>query len=175
MVNSPIPLISRTKIQKRVRELARQFEKDYKHKEPILVGVLNGAFVFLADLIRHIKINVECDFIAVSSYGARTTSSGKIKLLKDVSLNIKNKDIVFVEDIIDTGLSTKFIIKKLKQHSPKSIRFCVLLDRPERRKVNVKIDYCGFKAPNKFIVGYGLDYNGQYRNLPYVGYIETKN
>jgi hypoxanthine phosphoribosyltransferase len=175
MVNSPIQLISRTKIQKRVRELARQFEKDYRNKKPVLVGVLKGAFIFMADLIRFLDIPAEFDFIAVASYGAKKSSSGKVKLLKDISLNIKNKDIIVVEDIIDTGLSTKFIIKKLKRHSPKSIRFCVLLDKPERRKVKVKIDYCGFKVPNKFIVGYGLDYNGRYRNLPYIGYVEAKN
>lgn len=171
MVISAKQLISRAKIQKRVRQLAREIGKDYQNKKPVLVGVLKGAFIFLADLIRDLDMPAEFDFIAVSSYGTKKTSSGKVKLLKDISLDIKNRDVIIVEDIIDSGLSTSYIISYLKRKSPKSIRFCALLNKEERRKVPVKIDYCGFRVPNKFIVGYGLDYNEQYRNLPYVGYI----
>jgi len=174
VVTSARLLISQNKIQERVRELAREVKKDYLNKKPVLVGVLNGAFIFMADLIRFLDMPAEFDFIAVASYGAKKNSSGKVNLLKDISLDIKNRNVIIVEDIIDTGISTDFIINYLKQKSPKSIRFCVLLNKRERRKVPVQIDYCGFEVPNKFIIGYGLDYNGQYRNLPYVGYIETK-
>lgn len=167
-------LISSPKIQKRVRELACKIEKNYQDKKPVLIGVLKGAFIFMADLIRSFKTPAEFDFITIASYDDKKSSPGKVKLLKDISISIKNRNVLIVEDIIDTGISADFIINYLKQKSPKSIRFCALLNKQERRKVPVRIDYCGFKVPDKFIVGYGLDYDEQYRNLPYVGYIETK-
>lgn len=171
----PVTLISQRKIQKRVGELARQIEKDYQSasggKKPILICVLKGSFMLLADLIRCLKIPVECDFVAISSYGTKTVSSGKIKLKLNISHPIKNRNVIIIEDIVDTGLTTNFLINKLKQLSPKNIRLCTLLDKPDRRKIKVKIDYCGFRIPDKFVVGYGMDYNEQYRYLPYVGYI----
>lgn len=169
-----IPLFSYKKIQKRVRQLAVKITKDYRHKKPIFIGVLKGSFIFLAELIRHLEMPLECDFIDLSSYGKRTVSSGKIKLKAGISESIKGRDVIIIDDIIDTGLTIDFLLKKLRSFSPRSVRLCTLLDKPNHRQVKIKIDYCGFKTPDKFIVGYGLDYKGQYRNLPYVGYFISK-
>jgi hypoxanthine phosphoribosyltransferase len=167
----PKVLISPGRIEKRVKKIASLINNDYRNKKPVLVGILKGSFVFLADLIRLLKINLECDFIFVSSYGKNKKSSGRIKLIKSALLPMKNKDVIIVEDIIDSGLTPHFVINKIKRLSPKSIRFCVLLDKGKNRRIPVKIDYCGFKVPNKFIVGYGLDCAQKYRNLPYIGYV----
>jgi hypoxanthine phosphoribosyltransferase len=167
-------LISQRKIKNRVRELASLIQKDYRRKNPLLIGILKGAFVFLADIMRYIKIPVECDFVQVSSYGKGDVSSGRIKLKAGISGSIKGRNVIIVDDIVDTGLTMDFLLTKLKSFSPRSVRLCTLLDKPARRRVKIKIDYCGFKVPDKFIIGYGLDYNGQYRNLPYVGHLDSK-
>jgi len=171
MQKPPKILIHSERIKKRVKKIASLINNDYRNKKPVLVGILKGSFIFLADLIRNLKINIECDFIFVSSYGEDKISSGKIKLIKSASLPLKDKDIIIVEDIIDSGLTPYFVINEIRRLSPKSIRFCVLLDKQVPRKIPVKIDYCGFKVPDKFIVGYGLDYAQKYRNLPYIGYV----
>lgn len=172
MRHLPPVLISQPTIQKRVRELARRISADYRNKKPVLIGVLKGVFVFLADLIRHLRMMVECDFVSLSSYGTKTVSSGKIKCRQDISLMIKGRDVIIIEDIIDSGRTLKYLVTRLKKYQPQSIRVCTLLDKPSQREVEVKIDYIGFKIPNKFVVGYGIDYNEQYRNLPYVGYLK---
>ena len=158
-------LITKEEIQDKVKELGRQISQDYKGKNLVLIGVLKGAFVFLADLIRNIDIPVKVDFMAVSSYGTSTTSSGVVRILKDLDSTIEGKDILIVEDIIDTGLTLSYLIGNLKSRGANSVGVCALLDKPERRKVDVKMNYKGFDIPDEFIVGYGLDYSESYRNL----------
>ena len=171
---TPVPhiLISRKKIQQRVKKLAVLVSSDYKNKDPILIGVLNGAFIFMGDLIRHLTIPVRIDFVKVSSYGSTTTSSGKIKLLLDIIQPIKGRNVLIVEDVIDTGLTINHIQKILLRQKPHSIKICTLLDKPNRRKVPVRIDYCGFKIPDRFVVGYGLDFDENYRSLPDIRHIK---
>jgi len=164
-------LISSKRIQGKVKKLARQISKDYRHRAPLIICILNGAFVFMADILMNLNIPVECDFIRLSSYGKSTKSSGKIKVILDISSPAKGKDIIIVDDIIDTGLTARFMINRLKQ--AKSIRICTLLDKSAGRITGIKIDYPGFTIPNKFVVGYGMDYKKQYRQLNYVGYIPT--
>jgi hypoxanthine phosphoribosyltransferase len=166
MDHKPKTLISSVKIKRKVKELARKISKDYKGKKLVLVGILKGAFVFLADLVREIKIPVEIDFIQVRSYGASKTSSGVIKIKKDIDLPIVGKHVLLVEDIIDYGYTMNYLLKFLKVKKPKSIRVCALLDKPARREVQVPIAYKGFEVPNAFIVGYGLDFSEKLRNLP---------
>ena len=166
-------LISNNKIQRRVRELGRQISKDYKGKKLVLVGILKGAFVFMADLLREITIPVEIDFIQVSSYGASKTSSGVIKIKKDIDLPIVGKHVLLVEDIVDYGYTLNYLLKFLKVKKPKSIRVCAMLDKPSRREVEVPIAYKGFSVPNKFVVGYGLDFAEKLRNLPEIGSISS--
>jgi hypoxanthine phosphoribosyltransferase len=165
-------LISEPRIKKRVKELAEEISRDYKGKRPVLIGVLKGSFVFFADLIRNLKIPVTCDFISIASYGKRTESSGRIKLEKETRENLFRKDVIIIEDIVDTGLSLKYLLEYLKRKRPKSLAICALLDKEERREVEVPIKYRGFKVPDKFIVGYGIDYAEDFRYLPYIGYIE---
>jgi hypoxanthine phosphoribosyltransferase len=165
-------LIHRKKIQQKVAGLASRISADYKHKDPILIGVLNGAFIFMADLIRHIAIPVRIDFIKVSSYGPATASSGKVRVLLDIARPIKGKDVLIVEDIVDTGLTISHIRRMLLRQKPRSIKICTLLNKPSRRKVAVKIDYRGFRIPDRFVVGYGLDFNENYRSLPDIRYLE---
>ncbi|MDD5382094.1 MAG: hypoxanthine phosphoribosyltransferase [Candidatus Margulisbacteria bacterium] len=162
-------LISRRRLQKKVKKLAGQISRDYRGKKLVLVGVLKGAFVFLSDLLREIKIPAEVDFIQVSSYGKRRTSSGKIKIKKGLDLPVAGKHVLIVEDIIDYGYTLAYLLKTIKA---KSVRVCVLLDKPSRRKVRVPIAYRGFSIPDKFVVGYGLDYAEGYRSLPDVACIE---
>lgn len=164
-------LISANSIQKKVKLLAKQISKDYINKQPFLISILNGAFVFTADLIRHLTIPVRCDFMRVSSYNQSTQSSGKIKIIMDIDFSARNKDIIIIDDIIDTGLTAHHIINKLKRQKPRSIKLCALLNKPSRRIIPIKIDYCGFIIPNKFVVGYGTDYKEQYRQLRYIGYL----
>lgn len=162
----PKVLISDSKVQRRVKELGRNISKDYKGKRLVLVGILKGAFVFMADLLREITIPVEIDFIQVSSYGASKTSSGVIKIKKDIDLPIVGKHVLLVEDIVDYGYTLNYLLKFLKVKKPKNIRICALLDKPARREVEVPIAYKGFDVPNKFVVGYGLDFAEKLRNLP---------
>ncbi|MFH1230256.1 MAG: hypoxanthine phosphoribosyltransferase [Planctomycetota bacterium] len=166
-------LISDNLIRKKVKLLSEQISKDYINKQPLLIGILNGAFVFTADLIRYLTIPVRCDFMRVSSYNQSTQSSGKIKIIMNIDFPVKNKDIIIVDDIIDTGLTTRYIINRLKRQKPRSIKICALLNKPSRRIIPIKIDYCGFTIPNKFVVGYGIDYKEQYRQLHYIGYLPS--
>lgn len=163
--NSLEVLISAEQIKDKVKELAKEISKDYKARTPLLIGVLKGAVVFLSDLIREIEMPLEVDFIAVSSYGADTASSGIVRIQKDLDQSIKGKDILIVEDIVDTGLTLNYLFENLGSRQPNSIKVVTLLDKPERRKVEFEADYCGFKIPDRFVVGYGLDFNEKYRNL----------
>lgn len=160
-------LIREDELRNKVRELGRLIAADYKGKELITVCVLKGAVVFLADLVREIgrDVDLRMDFLAVSSYGATTTSSGVVQIQKDLSLDIQGKHVLIVEDILDTGLSLSYIKKLLGERAPASLAVCVLLDKPERRKQQVAAEYVGFSIPDKFVIGYGLDYNGMYRHL----------
>jgi hypoxanthine phosphoribosyltransferase len=161
-------LFSEEQLEKKVAQLGKEITEDYKGKELILVGVLKGANIFMSDLMRAIRLPIKIDFIAVSSYGSSTKSSGVVKFIKDLDYSIEDKHVLIVEDIIDTGLTLHYLCKNLLSRRPKSLKICTLLDKPERRKINIKIDYKGFDIPDEFIVGYGIDYAEKYRNLPYV-------
>ncbi len=165
-------LKKREEIEATVKRLALEISKDYAGKTPILIGVLKGSFVFLSDLIKHINLPLEVDFIRLSSYGSGKESSGKIELLCDLSLEIKGRDVVVVEDIVDTGLTTAFLLDYLKKKEPASVRLCALSEKPSRRKIPVKIDYLGFSLPDKFVVGYGLDFDEKFRNLADICFLE---
>jgi hypoxanthine phosphoribosyltransferase len=158
-------LISRAKLQKRIREMAEQIRHDFPDEPLLLVGVLKGAVFFLADLARQISGEVSFDFIAVSSYGKDSRSSGQVKLNKDLDSSIEGKTVIVVEDILDTGLTLRYLLRILQQRKPKNLRVAVLLDKVERRLTDVRADYVGFPIPNEFVVGYGLDYAERYRNL----------
>jgi hypoxanthine phosphoribosyltransferase len=160
------PVLSQEEIETTVSDLARQISHDYKGREVILVGVLKGAFVFLADLIRHLTIPVKIDFIRLASYGNNTSSSGTVCLTKEIEIDIGGKDILIVEDIVDTGLSLEFLIGHLKTLNAKSVRLCALIDKRERRQKNIAVDYVGRIIEKGFLVGYGLDYAEGYRHLP---------
>ena len=162
-------LLASSRIQKRIREMGREIRKDFPGEPLILVGVLKGAVLFLADLARQIGGDVTFDFIAVSSYGKDTKSSGQVKLNKDLDAGIEGKSVIVVEDILDTGLTLQYLLRVLEQRKPKHLRVAVLLDKAERRIAAVHADYVGFVIPNEFVVGYGLDYAERYRNLPDVG------
>jgi len=168
-------LIPGPKIEARVRELGREISSDYKGLQPILVSILKGSFLFLADLTRAIDVPHEIDFLSVSSYGSSTQSSGVVRLLKDLGTNIEGRDVLVVEDIVDTGLTWQYIRKNLFTRNPSSLRIVTLLDKRGRRLVDVPVDYVGFVIPDRFVVGYGLDYMERYRNLPYIGALEDKN
>ncbi|SES26674.1 hypoxanthine phosphoribosyltransferase [Salisediminibacterium halotolerans] len=167
-------LLSEEQIQKRVRELAEEIERDFNNEPIVLVAVLKGSFVFAADLMRSVSGNVQVDFISVSSYGNQTETTGKVRLLKDLDTNITDENVVVVEDIVDSGLTLHFLIDHLNMHKPKALKICSLLDKPERRQVEMEIDYVGFRIPDKFIVGYGIDYAQQYRNLPYIATVKQQ-
>jgi hypoxanthine phosphoribosyltransferase len=152
----------------RVAELGREVARDHVDRPPVLVGVLKGAVVFLADLIRAIDRPLTCDFIAVASYGAATRSSGIVRLTQDLSASIEGQDVVVVEDIVDTGRTLAYLLRNLETRQPRRLRVCVLLDKAARREVPVRLDYVGFPVPDEFVVGYGLDHDGLFRNLPYV-------
>ena len=160
-----IPLFSEEQIQNRIKELALKISEDYKSTVPIFIGVLNGSFLFMSDLIRYLSINCEIDFFKLSSYGDEKISSGKVELIKELNCEVNDRDIVIVEDIVDTGLSISYIEKLFADKRPRSMKVVSLLVKPESLKYNVKIDYIGFSIPNKFVVGYGLDFAQKYRNL----------
>ena len=166
------PLISEADIQKRVKELAQIIMADYAGREPLLVGVLKGSWVFMADLARQLTIPVNFDFLTVSSYGDSTKTSGIVKIVTDLKTPLIDKDVLLIEDIYDTGLTLKYIVDNFKLRQPRSLKICVLLDKPERHQVDIKIDYLGFTVPNRFVVGYGIDYNERFRNLPYIACVE---
>jgi hypoxanthine phosphoribosyltransferase len=165
-------LISQEEIENKVIELAKKIEKDYEKQEVLIVGVLKGAFVFVSDLVRNINLDLSLDFIAVSSYGMSTESSGVVKINKDIEMDLSGKNVIIVEDIIDTGLTLKYIKEYLSGKNAKSVRICTLLDKPSRRKCDVDVDYVGFEIEDLFIVGYGIDCKEKYRNLPYIAYIQ---
>jgi hypoxanthine phosphoribosyltransferase len=167
-------LLTKEQIAERVEELGIRISKDYQDDPPIMVSVLKGGFIFLADLVRAISIPIEIDFMEVSSYGDGTVSSGVVRILEDLSLNIEDRHILIVEDIIDTGHTLRYIIENLKTRHPKSVKICTLLDRRGRREVEIPLDYVGFVVPDKFVIGYGLDLAQKYRNLPYIGIIEEE-
>jgi len=169
------PLINQEAVQKRIKDLGNRITKDYAGKELYLIGVLKGAYAFYADLSRAISLPLQVGFIIVSSYQGATHSSGKVKILSDIPDDIKGKDVLLVEDIIDSGLTLQFLNKKIKAKKPKSLKICVLLNKVEGRQVDVDLDYSGFEIPDKFIVGYGLDYDNKYRNLPYMAVLENLN
>jgi len=154
--------------------MAAEITRDYLDRELVMVGVLKGAFVFLADLARQVELPVEIDFVAVSSYGADTESSGVVKIVKDLDLEIEGKDVLLVEDIVDTGLTLKYLTGMLRERGPSSVEVCALLNKPDARKVDIEVRYCGFDVPPLFVVGYGLDYAERYRQLPYVGVLQEK-
>lgn len=167
-------LISEEELQKRIGELGQQLAKDYDGKDPIFVGVLKGVVNFFTDMVRATPIRCQYEFMAVSSYGGGTSTSGNVKLLKDVSCNIKGRHVVILEDILDSGLTLKFVTEHLCAMEPASLKICTLLDKPERRKVDIFADYVGFTIPNEFVVGFGLDYQEFYRNLPFVGVLKPE-
>ena len=166
-------LISEEELRARVAELGAMLTRDYERGNPVLVGVLKGALVFMADLVRATPIALTIDFIALSSYAGGTRSSGVVKLAADLSMPIEDRDVVIVEDIIDTGRTVSYLKRNLETRHPRSVRLCALLDKIERREVDVDIDYLGFTIPNVFVVGYGLDHDGLFRNLPYVAMLEN--
>ena len=165
-------LITREEIAARVTELGEEISRDYDGKDPLLVGVLKGAVVFLADLMRAVEIPLACDFIAVSSYGVSSRSSGVVKITADLSQSIVGRHVLLVEDIIDTGRTVAYLRRNIETRQPASLRICALLDKLERREVEVALDYVGFTIPNEFVVGYGLDYGGLYRNLSHIAALE---
>lgn len=167
-------LLEEEAIQKRVEELGRQITRDYEGKELVLVGILKGAVVFFSDLIRHVELPMSMDFMAISSYGNATKSAGVVRILKDLDKDIVGKHIIIVEDIVDSGLTLSFLKDNLVSRGAASLHICALLDKPERRKVDIKADYQGFTIPDAFVVGYGLDYAERYRNLPYIGVLKPE-
>lgn len=158
-------LITRDEIAEKIRELAARISDDYSGKELVLVGVLKGGFVILADLMREISISLDMDLIAVSSYGGGTKTSGVVMLIKDLDVTIENKHVLIVEDIIDSGLTLSYLVENFRTRRPKSVKICTLLNKPDRRKVDITVDYTGFFIPDEFVVGYGLDYDNRYRQL----------
>lgn len=167
-------LVSEQDIAEKVKELGAQISRDYQGRELLLVSVLKGSVVFMADLLRAITIPVRIDFMSVSSYGAGVKTSGVVKIIKDLDNPIAGLDVLIVEDILDSGLTLSYIIEMLQSRDPHSIKICTLLDKPDRRSVPVNTDYCGFVIPDKFVVGYGLDYAEKYRNLPFIGVLKPE-
>lgn len=165
-------MISEEEVQTRISEIAAQISEDYKGEEILVVGILRGGVYFCTDLTKRITVPVILDFMEVSSYGAGTVSSGQVHITKDLIEDIAGKHVVVVEDIVDTGRTLSLLLENLKARAPKSLKLCTLLDKPQRREVEVQSDYNGFVIPNKFVVGYGMDYAQKYRNLPYIGVVE---
>ena len=165
-------LYTEEELRKRVKELGCQITADYSGREPLLISVLRGSYIFMADLTRSINLDVTVDFMSVSSYGAGTVSSGQVEIKKDLSTSIEGKDLIIVEDILDSGNTLYYLMDVLRARKPASVRLCTLMDKPERRVKPIKADYVGFTIPDAFIVGYGLDYAEKYRNLPYVGVLK---
>ena len=165
-------LVEADALRERVRELGEQISHDYADRDLLLVGVLKGAVFFLSDLMRHLEIPCEVDFMAVASYGSATDSSGVVRILKDLDAAIEDRDVLIVEDIVDSGLTLQYLMRSLKARQPRSLAVCALLTKPERRKVDLPIDYVGFEIENRFAIGYGLDHAERFRNLPYVAALE---
>ncbi|NLN42381.1 MAG: hypoxanthine phosphoribosyltransferase [Clostridiales bacterium] len=168
-------LIDEEKIMKRVAEMGTEITRDYQGKELVVICILRGGVIFMSDLVKQIKLPLYMDFMAVSSYGMSTKSSGIVRILKDLNEDIEGKDVLIVEDIVDTGLTLHYLVDYIKSRNPRSVKVCCFLDKPSRRKVDVEVDYVGFEIPDKFVVGYGLDYAQKYRNLPYVSVLEEED
>jgi len=174
-VNDPAigdTLVEADDLQARVRELGIEISRDYEGKDLVMIGVLKGAVLFLADLMRELDVPCEVDFMAVSSYGSATDSSGVVRILKDLDASIEGRDVLLVEDIVDSGLTLHYLLKSLGARDPRSLEVCALLTKPERRRVDLPIKYVGFEIPNRFAIGYGLDHAQRYRNLPYVAALQ---
>ncbi len=167
-------LLTQEEIKEKVKELGEKISKDYKGKNLLLVSVLKGSIVFMADIMRSITEHCRIDFMAVSSYGSSTKTSGVVKILKDLDIPLEGYDVLIIEDILDSGMTLDYIKKLLKGRNPASIKICTLLDKPARRKVDIKADYLGFSIPDEFVVGYGLDYAEKYRNLPFIGVLKPQ-
>lgn len=167
-------IITKNQIDEKVKELGKIIARDYFGKKLMLIGILKGSVVFISDLMREIDIPIEIDFMAVSSYGMSSKTSGIVKIIKDLDEDIEGKDILIVEDIIDSGITLNHLKEFFKTRNVKSLKICTLLNKPERRKVDIEIDYTGFDIPDKFAVGYGLDYAGKYRNLPFIGVLKKE-
>ena len=165
-------LIDEETLAARVAELGAEVSADYEGRDLLLIGVLKGAVFFMADLMRHLTVACEVDFMAISSYGDATDSSGIVRILKDLDINIEGRDVLVVEDIIDSGLTLSYLMRNLESREPASLEVCALLTKPSRREIDVPVRYVGFEIPNKFVVGYGLDFAERYRNLPYVGVLD---
>jgi hypoxanthine phosphoribosyltransferase len=167
-------LIDQDALQRRIAELGEEISADYAGRDLLLVGVLKGAVFFMADLMRGLSIPCEIDFMAISSYGDSTDSSGVVRILKDLDINIEGRDVLVVEDIIDSGLTLSYLMRNLEAREPASLEICALLTKPERREIEVPVRYVGFEIPNRFVIGYGLDFGERYRNLPYVGVLDPR-
>jgi len=167
-------LIDQEALQRRIAELGEEISADYTGRDLLLVGVLKGAVFFMADLMRGLSIPCEIDFMAISSYGDSTDSSGVVRILKDLDINIEGRDVLVVEDIIDSGLTLSYLMRNLEAREPASLEICALLTKPERREIDVPVRYVGFEIPNRFVIGYGLDFGERYRNLPYVGVLDPR-
>ncbi len=165
-------LISEEELAKKVQEIGAQISKDYEGKNLMMVSVLKGSVVFMADLMRAVTVPAEIDFMSVSSYGSGAKTSGVVKIIKDLDIELAGRDLLIVEDILDSGLTLSYIKKILMERGPRSIKICTLLDKPERRKADIFADYSGFEVPDEFVVGYGLDFAEKYRNLPYIGVLK---
>jgi hypoxanthine phosphoribosyltransferase len=169
------PLFSSEQIQTRIAEMGAEIARDYRGQTPLLVGVLKGAYIFLSDLARATDLRLGVEFMAISSYGSGMRSSGEVRIVKDLDVPVEGRDILIVEDIVDTGLTLSFLISSLHQRGARSVKLAALLDKWERREREVKIDYCGFRIPDAFVVGYGLDYAERYRNLPFIAVLKDPN
>jgi hypoxanthine phosphoribosyltransferase len=167
-------LIDAEMLQARIDELGAAISADYEGRDLLLVGVLKGAVFFMADLMRRLTVPCEIDFMAISSYGAATDSSGVVRILKDLDINISGRDVLVVEDIIDSGLTLSYLMRNLRARKPASLEICTLLTKPERREIDVAVLYTGFEIPNRFVIGYGLDFAERYRNLPYIGVLSPE-
>ena len=166
-------LLSEAEVDRRIQEIGEQISRDYEGRQVHLVCVLKGGSFFMCELAKRITVPVSLDFMSVSSYGMDTKSSGIVRIVKDLDDSLKDKDVIIVEDIVDSGRTLSYLMEMLRDRVPRSLRLCTLLDKPERRLVEVKVDYTGFQIPDKFVVGYGLDYAQKYRNLPYIGVVEV--
>ena len=168
-------LVQPDELTHRVRELAAEISRDYEGRDLLLIGVLKGAVFFLSDLMRHLEVDCQVDFMAVSSYGSSTDSSGIVRILKDLDAPIENRDVLIVEDIVDSGLTLSYLFRMLRGRNPATLEVCALLTKPDRREVDLPIKYVGFEIPNRFAIGYGLDFAERFRNLPYVAVLEGEN
>ncbi len=177
MNSQPEPhiLFTRDEIETIVKKLAGEISQDYDGKHPLLIGLLKGSFIFMADLIRHLNFPLEVEFIKLSSYGRGRSTPGKIKVVQGLRSKVRGRDIIIIEDIVDTGHTIAFLLDYLRKKKPASLKLCALTDKPSRRQVPVSIDYLGFTVPNKFIVGYGIDWDEKFRHLPHIGFVEVKD